>query len=1112
MALLHRITVNGKIGYKNQDGEVVIKPEYDNGCFSFGKDHRYAGPYCSVVKDGVSGIIDEEGKVIVPFEFQDTRVLFDDLFAVRRLDYNQEMPCRWGVINSIGTVIIPFSYDWIDSSGSFIRCSFTPVLDGSITRSFDGNVKDHQKNENAIWFNRLGEKIYEGMGIEAQADYLVIEKEEHLGLIDQNGVIVLPIEYEEIHCIDSQLVVVRKSNEDGGWSFGVINLDTGIIIPFIYKYIEFNSDSFIKCYKQSDCEKERHIPYGEKHTYKYTNMSEPEWYNRDGILVHIGEGSILNPSVLGVVKNGLWGAYNKNNKRVVNFQYDTICSINDNLVVGKDGKIGLLNSVGEIIISPSYQSIECVDVVNKTYGGFSSKKLHGCYCLENPFDTESPAIGLYRKRAYYYKEYIGLRLYVTGKDDFKWDNIFILSNENYAELFSINEGVIAESRFESIFHLTSLSYAVKKGNKWGVFRIDAKELIIPCEYERIVFEGGHVVLLYKDGLWGAKSLVLPSHPWYSLFKVDIPFIYLEIKILDSLQCLFGVKKRTDYYSLLTDKIESSDIYTIVRSDGKEIDAINTDSQFEFYRKDRILSSRHKKCGFVSLDGYDSIPFKYDEVLERNDGLFDAQIDKKWGIIDIEGNEVVTIKYKEKIPETFDKAVVQDFYSERYGILSKSGRELVPAIYEHLIIKDDIIYFGYNGRSAHNSFYNIESDSWGCMDLSGKLIIQPVYHCFIQKDGYILAGRDGCFIGPSWRDYCDEFSGVYDLYTKSGEMLFGGFDEFYIEGDYFFFLLNGAWDSYVEDNDHWNNTTAYGFSFNKKNAVWLVLDKSLQSVKFGEDGKRVQFEKGFKVKIRTEKKGNHTSYYFNFDVTVLQKEKPSLVDDYLISHELGRSHAIRLADGIVSDSYDEMLHFSGNLFFVKNGKKVGIASFDNNIVIPFKYFAVTIPVNGFAFAFQEFGKDGQPFENTFKAPNGFDKLFADNQCSVYFLVVEGDKIKILSAIKNKPLGSIIKSIQTNQFRISILPNTVGLKSVAIPQPSLFEEEFAKLICGEQQNHYYFSERYWFPKSDYLIENNDDDDCFDNNQYNEADSWDAMTDGQYGDMPEGFDGDYGFLGEH
>lgn len=49
--------------------------------------------------------------------------------------------------------------------------------------------------------------------------------------------------------------------------------------------------------------------------------------------------------------------------------------------------------------------------------------------------------------------------------------------------------------------------------------------------------------------------------------------------------------------------------------------------------------------------------------------------------------------------------------------------------------------------------------------------------------------------------------------------------------------------------------------------------------------------------------------------------------------------------------------------------------------------------------------------------------------------------------------------------------------------------------------------------------DDDNYYDPDYYldNEIDrqdsmedTWDAMTDGQYGDMPEDFDGDYSFLG--
>ena len=50
--------------------------------------------------------------------------------------------------------------------------------------------------------------------------------------------------------------------------------------------------------------------------------------------------------------------------------------------------------------------------------------------------------------------------------------------------------------------------------------------------------------------------------------------------------------------------------------------------------------------------------------------------------------------------------------------------------------------------------------------------------------------------------------------------------------------------------------------------------------------------------------------------------------------------------------------------------------------------------------------------------------------------------------------------------------------------------------------------------------DYDDCEDGYGYDgygdyddtdwERETWDALTDGQYGDMPDGFDGDYSFLG--
>ena len=40
-------------------------------------------------------------------------------------------------------------------------------------------------------------------------------------------------------------------------------------------------------------------------------------------------------------------------------------------------------------------------------------------------------------------------------------------------------------------------------------------------------------------------------------------------------------------------------------------------------------------------------------------------------------------------------------------------------------------------------------------------------------------------------------------------------------------------------------------------------------------------------------------------------------------------------------------------------------------------------------------------------------------------------------------------------------------------------------------------------------NDDSGYYEDEDYN-RNTWDAMTDGMYGDMPDGFDDDYDFLG--
>ncbi len=61
---------------------------------------------------------------------------------------------------------------------------------------------------------------------------------------------------------------------------------------------------------------------------------------------------------------------------------------------------------------------------------------------------------------------------------------------------------------------------------------------------------------------------------------------------------------------------------------------------------------------------------------------------------------------------------------------------------------------------------------------------------------------------------------------------------------------------------------------------------------------------------------------------------------------------------------------------------------------------------------------------------------------------------------------------------------------------------------------FEKKYWFTDDCHLYDNTDNEDCLDGDFGDSydfmKDSWDAMTDGMYGDMPDGFDGDFDFLG--
>ena len=821
---------------------------------------------------------------------------------------------------------------------------------------------------------------------------------------------------------------------------------------------------------------------------------------------------ILSEQFTGVESNGKWGVVNKENKRIINFQYDDVSCIQDKIVVAKDGCVGILDGNGSIIINPSYLSIECATINDNEYLDFYDVVRKGKYNKHYYFDsnTDNP---LFEKTIITYNAcYKDLGhnkgIDINTRKPFDFTKYFILKSRDYSEIFSLDNGVLADSKYEDIRLLTNLSFAMKKDGKWGVYRADYAKLIIECEYDRIIFEGNHVVLLCKNDLWGAKSLVLSdSFIGKVLYNVNIPLKFKDIKILDSNECYFSVKSLCKSF-----KDELFDNYSIVDRKGNEIDNMHAfygllDGHCELFNNNfnRILTSRKSKYGFISSQGYITIPFQYDEISIRKDGLFNVRINESWGIIDILGKEIVSIKYCDPIPDKLDNTIVQNSYTGRYGMLSKNGSEKIPSIYEHLFVENDLIYFGYNGhnyRNGGNFFSNIDDVIWGVMNNNGEVIIDPKYDCYKIQDGFILAGRDGHMLHHDGTSYGSDYSGDYDLYTPNGELIFGGFKEFIYDtlNEIYVFFLGGNWRYHTSYYDEWNNITIRDYIFNRGIGLWLFLDKDFKSIIKNKEGNSFTYKKGTTCNIEVKEERNKKTFVYNIPTGSMSKGFIEIVDNAIIiadsNNEKTRKYAaLSISTGNQTPFYKSIKQIDNSIFFFSDNGKIGIRDYDS-ILLTANNLCITNPVNGYVFAVKEIDKE---------------------HCCVQLLSVYDKSIKHIAINKIKTVD-LIDKIPYGGLKIQFVDNDQKLDSLMVSDRSIYDKSFLDIIEVKESKYECmgFSDIYWFSDDFRLDEesfrlhgkSDNDDDRYDSDY--ERDTWDALTDGQYGDMPDDFDGDYSFLG--
>jgi hypothetical protein len=270
-----------RAGILNRHGEVVVP-------FEYGHIESFHEGLAAVSIDGKVGFIDESGELVIPLQHGSTGIRgvdprwwsrwshhgsFEDGFAVigRNLNagYRWE-PNEYGLIDRMGNVVLPFEFDlihsfseglavvgvgeviyadddeWgdlfhtygvIDTSGNFV----IPMGDFDYINSFSGGVATASRDGQVGLIDRDGNVIlpfeYNWIGYFENGMASASKDGQH-GLIDRDGNVLIPFgEFSSIGRFENGVATARQDGK-----IGIIDRDGNVIEPFIYSSISRIND------------------------------------------------------------------------------------------------------------------------------------------------------------------------------------------------------------------------------------------------------------------------------------------------------------------------------------------------------------------------------------------------------------------------------------------------------------------------------------------------------------------------------------------------------------------------------------------------------------------------------------------------------------------------------------------------------------------------------------------------------------------------------------------------------------------------------------------------------------------------------------------------------
>jgi len=384
--------LNGKMGIFDSSGNIVLPFEYSNLTFPFSTWIEPRNDLIVAAKDGKTGIITIDGTVIQPFEYDRVYPFVDGLAAIVRGD-------MIAFIDESGEIVTPFEYGVSVHRNNIVHFEFDSIrsfTEGLAAVTWDGmvgfvdesyefvipfrygaiggrtnNPPPHRWTVDYWWHGGFQDGLAVISGTPLMYDWRentweLLATGSQLGLINREGNIVLPLEYDSISSFSEGLATVGKRNvnitngDDIQYSFGVVDIYGNFVIPLEYGWIgQFNDGVAIArrgdwngYWGLIDRKGNEVIPFGEG------RMGWLEvWDYWNEVFTH------REPGVVRVTRDGKSGLYDVSGNVIIPAEYDVLRWDNENRLFHAhiDDKVGLIGLDGIIITPVEFDSIRLLE-------------------------------------------------------------------------------------------------------------------------------------------------------------------------------------------------------------------------------------------------------------------------------------------------------------------------------------------------------------------------------------------------------------------------------------------------------------------------------------------------------------------------------------------------------------------------------------------------------------------------------------------------------------------------------------------------------------------------------------------------------------------------------